>query len=253
MTCQSHTSKFGPVRGGSRRYRGAHAAPPRSSPRAPRRRPGRQRDRQLVRARRALGLRELPLRRGPGATSRSSGSRGRCRRCCSARSRASRSTGSGPKRVLMVGRHARGRRRRCSFLLAGSFPVLIVLGALDGRHEAFSEPAFQALPPRLVADDQLVAANGVLGDGVAVGDRRSARSLAAVSIALIGRRGRVRHRTRSPTSSACSCCSRSASAARRRGRRGRRRSAARGPRRAPGRAAPARAAAAARHVRDAST
>ena len=41
-----------------------HVAPPRSSARAPRRRSGLQRDRVLVRDRRALGLRQLPLRRG---------------------------------------------------------------------------------------------------------------------------------------------------------------------------------------------
>ena len=47
----------------------------------------------------------------------------------------------GPKRVLVVADGAAGVVALC-FLLAGSFPALVVLAAIDGVTKAFSEPAF---------------------------------------------------------------------------------------------------------------
>ena len=48
----------------------------------------------------------------------------------------------GPKRVLVVADGAAGVVALC-FLLAGSFPALVVLAAIDGVTKAFSEPAFR--------------------------------------------------------------------------------------------------------------
>jgi predicted MFS family arabinose efflux permease len=62
------------------------------------------------------------------------------------------------------------------------------LAAVDGVTKAFAEPAFQALPPRLVGDDQLAAANGMLAtaslSAIAFGPL-----LASASIALFGFEG----------------------------------------------------------------
>ncbi len=68
----------------------------------------------------------------------------------------------GPKRVLMVA-DAFAAGVSLLFLLAGSFPVLVALAALHGVTSSFSEPALRALPPRLVADEDLVQANALLG------------------------------------------------------------------------------------------
>ena len=109
----------------------------------------------------------------------------------------------GPKRVIMVA-DALAAVVSLAFLLAGSFPVLVALAALHGVTSSFSEPALRALPPRLVADDDLVQANALLGARLAVRHR----------LRPVARRGRDRRRsasrarsssTRSRTSSACSC------------------------------------------------
>jgi MFS family permease len=93
----------------------------------------------------------------------------------------------GPKRVL-VAADTVAAGVALLFLLADSFSALIVLGAVEGLTKAFSEPAFQALPPRIVSDDQLPAANGVLStatlSAIAFGPL-----LAAGSIALVGVEG----------------------------------------------------------------
>jgi len=74
------------------------------------------------------------------------------------------------------------------FIFAGSFEALVVLAAIDGVTKSFAEPAFQALPPRLVDDDQLAAANGMLAtasqSAIAFGPL-----LASASIALFGFEG----------------------------------------------------------------
>jgi MFS family permease len=93
----------------------------------------------------------------------------------------------GPKRVLVVADSV-AAGVALLFLLAGSFPALVLLGAVEGMTRAFAEPAFQALPPRIVGDDQLAAANGVLAtasqSAIAFGPL-----LAAVSIATLGIEG----------------------------------------------------------------
>ena len=93
----------------------------------------------------------------------------------------------GPKKVLMTA-DVLAAVVSLSFLLAGSFGVLVALAALHGVTSSFSDPAFRALPPRLVRDDQLVAANAILGSAaqsaIAFGPL-----LAAVSIATFGIEG----------------------------------------------------------------
>jgi predicted MFS family arabinose efflux permease len=93
----------------------------------------------------------------------------------------------GPKRVL-VAADTLAAGVALLFLLANSFTALIVLGAIEGLTQAFSEPAFQALAPRIVDDEHLAAANGVLAtasqSAIAFGPM-----LAAVSIATMGVEG----------------------------------------------------------------
>ena len=48
---------------------------------------------------------------------------------------------------------------------AGSFEHLVALGTIHGLAKAFSQPASDTLPPRLVDDDDLLAANAILGAG----------------------------------------------------------------------------------------
>jgi MFS family permease len=93
----------------------------------------------------------------------------------------------GPKRVIVIA-DTLAAGVALLFLLADSFTALILLGAVEGITKAFSEPAFQALPPRIVPDDRLAAANGVLStasqSAIAFGPL-----LAAVSIASFGVEG----------------------------------------------------------------
>ncbi len=93
----------------------------------------------------------------------------------------------GPKRVLMV---ADGLAAVVSllFLLAGSFPALVALAALHGITSSFSEPALRALPPRLVADEDLVQANALLG-GASQSAIVFGPLLAALAIGVIGIEG----------------------------------------------------------------
>lgn len=90
----------------------------------------------------------------------------------------------GPKRALIV---ADGTAAIVAllFVFAGSFEALVLLAAIDGVTKSFAEPAFRALPPRLVADDQLASANAMLAtaeqSAIAFGPL-----LASVSIALFG-------------------------------------------------------------------
>jgi MFS family permease len=90
----------------------------------------------------------------------------------------------GPKRALIVADGA-AAIVALLFLFAGSFEALVILAAIDGVTKSFAQPAFQALPPRLVADDQLATANAMLAtaeqSAIAFGPL-----LASVSIALFG-------------------------------------------------------------------
>src|SRR5262245_13888148 len=90
----------------------------------------------------------------------------------------------GPRRVLIAANLA-GALVSLSFLLAGSFPVLVALAALHGVTSSFSEPAWRALPPRLVDDEHLLSANALLA---AAGQSAIVFGplLAAVSISALG-------------------------------------------------------------------
>jgi predicted MFS family arabinose efflux permease len=48
---------------------------------------------------------------------------------------------------------------------AGSFEHLVALGGIHGLAKAFAQPASDTLPPRLVDDKDLLAANAILGAG----------------------------------------------------------------------------------------
>jgi DHA3 family macrolide efflux protein-like MFS transporter len=93
----------------------------------------------------------------------------------------------GPKRVIMVA-HALSAIVSVAFLFADSFPVLVALAALHGATGAFSEPALRALPPRLVANENLVQANAVLA-GASQSAIVFGPLLAAVAIGTIGIEG----------------------------------------------------------------
>jgi MFS transporter, DHA3 family, macrolide efflux protein len=93
----------------------------------------------------------------------------------------------GPRRVL-VAAYALGSATSLAMAFAGSLHALILLGLLHGTVEAFARPAGDALPPRLVDDADLLAANALLGSAaesaIAFGPL-----LAAGAIALTGLRG----------------------------------------------------------------
>jgi predicted MFS family arabinose efflux permease len=93
----------------------------------------------------------------------------------------------GARRVLMVS-NVTAALVSLAFLLAQSFPMLVALAAFHGVTSAFSEPALRALPPRLVADQDLVAANALLGaasqSAIVFGPL-----LAAVAIGTLGIQG----------------------------------------------------------------
>ena len=89
----------------------------------------------------------------------------------------------GPKRVLVVA-DAAAALVALAFILAGSFPALVALAAVDGITKAFAEPAFRALAPRIVPDDQLAAANALLAtatqSAIAFGPLLSALAIGAL-------------------------------------------------------------------------
>jgi predicted MFS family arabinose efflux permease len=68
----------------------------------------------------------------------------------------------GPKRVLLAG-DSLGAVAAFGMLLAARYSDLAWFGLLLGTAKALSSPAAAALPPRLVDDADLVAANGLLG------------------------------------------------------------------------------------------
>ena len=68
----------------------------------------------------------------------------------------------GPRRALIV---ADGLAAcvAVALVFSNSFAQLVVLGACTGLTRCASDPAFSALAPRLVGDDQLLRANALLG------------------------------------------------------------------------------------------
>lgn len=93
----------------------------------------------------------------------------------------------GPKRVLIAA-DAAAAGVAIMFVFADTFTALVALAALDGITKAFAEPAFQSLAPRIVPDDRLAEANGILAtasqSAIAFGPL-----LAAVAIGLFGFEG----------------------------------------------------------------
>ena len=70
----------------------------------------------------------------------------------------------GAKRVL-AGAYLVGAGAAVAMAFAASFEQLVALGVLHGLAKAFSQPAADTLPPRLVDDEDLLAANAILGAG----------------------------------------------------------------------------------------
>ena len=71
----------------------------------------------------------------------------------------------GPRKVL-VASQLLGAGAALALLTADSYRDLAVIGLLHGIAKAFSLPALDALPPRLVDDRDLLAANSLLGSAV---------------------------------------------------------------------------------------
>ena len=68
----------------------------------------------------------------------------------------------GPRRVLIVA-YTLGSAASLAMAFAGSLHQLMLLGCVHGAVEAFARPAGDVLAPRLVADEDLLAANALLG------------------------------------------------------------------------------------------
>lgn len=92
----------------------------------------------------------------------------------------------GPRRVLLVA-YLLGSLTSLAMAGVHSLSALIILGVVQGVGEAFTRPAAGALPPRLVDDSDLMAANALLGSA-----QQSAivfgPMVAAAAIALAGLR-----------------------------------------------------------------
>ena len=92
----------------------------------------------------------------------------------------------GPRRVLLVA-YLLGALTSLAMAGVHTLGALIVLGLVQGVGEAFTRPASGALPPRLVEDSDLMAANALLGSA-----QQSAivfgPMVAAAAIALAGLR-----------------------------------------------------------------
>jgi MFS family permease len=93
----------------------------------------------------------------------------------------------GAKRVLVIA-YAVGATAAVAMAFAQSFNQLVALGVVHGLTKAFAQPASDTLPPRLVDDDDLLAANAILGaaseSAIVFGPL-----VAAVSIAAFGLKG----------------------------------------------------------------
>ncbi len=68
----------------------------------------------------------------------------------------------GPRKVIIVA-DAGAAAVAVALSFAGSYWMLVALGAGMGCARLFSEPAFAALAPRLAPDDQLLRANALIG------------------------------------------------------------------------------------------
>ena len=68
----------------------------------------------------------------------------------------------GPK-ATMIGADILGVATALGMVWAGSYGVLVVMVLLSGTVGAFGRPAATSLPPRLVDDEELLAANALMG------------------------------------------------------------------------------------------
>lgn len=68
----------------------------------------------------------------------------------------------GAKRVLVIA-YSAGAAAAVAMAFADSYGQLVALGVVHGLVKAFSMPAADTLPPRLVEDEDLLAANAMLG------------------------------------------------------------------------------------------
>ena len=93
----------------------------------------------------------------------------------------------GPRRVILAA-YLMGSATSVAMAFASNLHTLILLGLAHGAVEAFAQPAGDALPPRIVDDEDLLAANALLGSAA-----QSAivfgPMLAAGAIYLAGLRG----------------------------------------------------------------
>ena len=93
----------------------------------------------------------------------------------------------GPRKVLIFAQ-VLGAASALAMLAAHSWSYLVLVGIGTGVSKAFFYPAVDALPPRLVDEEDLLAANSILG---AAGDSAIVFGplLAAAAIAVAGLRG----------------------------------------------------------------
>lgn len=93
----------------------------------------------------------------------------------------------GPRRVILAA-YVLGSATSVAMAMSGTLHQLILLGAVHGVSEAFARPANDSLPPRLVPQRDLLAANALLGSAsqsaIVFGPM-----VAAAAIALFGLRG----------------------------------------------------------------
>src|SRR5262249_38673090 len=88
----------------------------------------------------------------------------------------------GPRRALVIA-DGFAALVAVALVFSNSYAQLVLLGALIGATRAVADPAFSALAPRLVADEQLLRANALLGaamlSSIAFGPLVAAASIAA--------------------------------------------------------------------------
>src|SRR5262249_40856621 len=90
----------------------------------------------------------------------------------------------GPKRALVAG-YVAAAAAALGMAAAGSLVPLDIPAVAYGMTGALARPAAAALPPRIVASDDLIAANSLLGASASVG-QVAGPLLASAALALFG-------------------------------------------------------------------
>ena len=90
----------------------------------------------------------------------------------------------GPKRALVTG-YIAAAAAALGMAAAGSLPVLDIAALAYGTARSLAGPAASALPPRIVAADDLLAANALLGSAAAAG-QVAGPLVASTALALSG-------------------------------------------------------------------